>query len=393
MDCRNSIRSDRVRDTSLPLWDIFCKIVDNYGDIGVCWRLARQLASEHLLAVRLWVDDMATFAHFCPQLEPGSDLQTVAGVTIRRWGTPFDEVDAADVVVEAFACELPASYKAAMAARERKPAWVNLEYLSAEKWVSGTHGLPSPQALLDKYFFFPGFVSGTGGILREHELLARRDVFQHDARALAGFWRSIGLSPPVPGELRISLFCYENPATGALLEAWAARAEPVTCIVPDGVESGALTKFFKHFALGANSSVSRGNLSLRVIPFLEQDRYDLLLWACDFNFVRGEDSFVRAQWAARPFAWHVYPQENDAHRVKLGAFLDLYCAALAAGVVERLRAFWDLWNGGRCLDSLWPEAAARGARLQAHSRLWASELAKQPDLTSKLVNFCNNLLK
>ena len=139
----------------VPAWDIFCKVVDNYGDIGVCWRLARQLTTEHRFAVRLWVDNIATFAHLCPQLDPDSDIQLEQGVTVRRWRTPFVQGGAADVVIEAFACELPATYKVAMEARERKPAWVNLEYLSAEDWVSGTHGLPSPQPLLDKYFFFP----------------------------------------------------------------------------------------------------------------------------------------------------------------------------------------------------------------------------------------------
>jgi uncharacterized repeat protein (TIGR03837 family) len=380
-------------DHDLPAWDIFCKVVDNYGDIGVCWRLARQLATEHRMPVRLWVDDMAPFARLCPQLDPASDLQLERGVAIRRWRTPFGEAEAADVVIESFACELPANYKAAMAARERKPAWINLEYLSAEKWVSGTHGLPSPQPLLDKYFFFLGFASGTGGLLRERGLLAQRDVFQQDAGARSSFWRSIGLSPPEPLELRISLFCYDNPATSALLEAWAAGVGPVTCIVPEGVESRALMEFFKTSGLAPNSSVSRGNLSLRVIPFLEQERYDLLLWACDFNFVRGEDSFIRAQWAARPFAWHIYPQADDAHKLKLAAFLDLYCAGLQAVVAERLRAFWDPWNGDGFVDALWPAAAAQSAQLHDHSRVWATELAKQADLASNLANFCGNLLK
>ena len=26
-------------------WDIFCSVVDNFGDIGVTWRLARQLVA------------------------------------------------------------------------------------------------------------------------------------------------------------------------------------------------------------------------------------------------------------------------------------------------------------------------------------------------------------
>ncbi|HET9045379.1 MAG TPA: elongation factor P maturation arginine rhamnosyltransferase EarP, partial [Casimicrobiaceae bacterium] len=37
-------------------WDVFCKVVDNFGDAGVCWRLARQLVAEHDLAVTLWID-------------------------------------------------------------------------------------------------------------------------------------------------------------------------------------------------------------------------------------------------------------------------------------------------------------------------------------------------
>ena len=40
-------------------WDIFCSVVDNFGDIGVCWRLARRLSAGLGQQVRLWVDDLA----------------------------------------------------------------------------------------------------------------------------------------------------------------------------------------------------------------------------------------------------------------------------------------------------------------------------------------------
>ena len=40
-------------------WDVFCRVVDNYGDAAVCWRLARQLADEHGARVRLWIDLLA----------------------------------------------------------------------------------------------------------------------------------------------------------------------------------------------------------------------------------------------------------------------------------------------------------------------------------------------
>ena len=55
--------------SSRPQWDVFCAVVDNYGDIGVCWRLSRQLAAEHGIAVRLWVDDLKPFARLCPAVD------------------------------------------------------------------------------------------------------------------------------------------------------------------------------------------------------------------------------------------------------------------------------------------------------------------------------------
>ena len=188
-------------------WDIFCTVVDNYGDIGVCWRLARQLASEHGFVIRLWVDDLTPFARLCPDLDVTQELQTLRGVAIRRWCTPFPDVTPADVVVEAFGCPLPANYRTAMALQSPQPAWINLEYLSAEPWVNGTHGLPSPQPPLTRYFFFPGFTSDTGGLLRERSLLAQRDEFQDDKAALRQFWASIGMPIPHSDEIRVSLFC------------------------------------------------------------------------------------------------------------------------------------------------------------------------------------------
>ncbi|HLA30581.1 MAG TPA: elongation factor P maturation arginine rhamnosyltransferase EarP, partial [Pseudomonas sp.] len=141
-----------------PTWDIFCSVVDNYGDIGVTWRLARQLVAEHKVEVRLWVDDLGAFVRLCPEADTQAVVQLQQGVEIRQWPAPWQPVEAADVVIEAFACLLPEAYVAAMAARPAKVLWLNLEYLSAEEWVEGCHGLPSLQSNgLQKFFFFPGF--------------------------------------------------------------------------------------------------------------------------------------------------------------------------------------------------------------------------------------------
>ena len=376
-------------------WDIFCSVIDNYGDIGVCWRLARQLADERRRRVRLWVDRLVPFHRICPEIDPSLGRQMLRGVDIRLWTDPLPEAEAADVVIEAFACALPERYVAAMAARARKPVWINLEYLSAEEWVQGCHGLASPHPSLSliKHFFFPGFVSGTGGVACERNLAERRKAFQGNKEALAAFWQSLGLPQQQPDEARVSLFCYPNPAVEALFSVWAQDSRKVVCLVPEGVAREAIDASFAPASLsGAGSVMSRGSLQVRILPFLEQDLYDRLLWACDCNFVRGEDSFLRAQWASRPLVWHIYPQEDEAHRIKLEAFLRLYCAALTQDAAAGLRALWTAWNHKSAAGESWAGFWRHRAALEAHAGKWCENLLKNGDLASNLVKFCADRL-
>ena len=74
-------------------YDVFCKVVDNYGDAGVTWRLARQLVREHDLAVTLWIDALASLAKIAPRVDALRDDQVLAGVRIRMWKEPFAEVE------------------------------------------------------------------------------------------------------------------------------------------------------------------------------------------------------------------------------------------------------------------------------------------------------------
>lgn len=382
---------------SARTWDLFCTVVDNYGDIGVCWRLARQLAAEHGLRVRLWVDDLASFRKICPDIVLGRDTQHSHGVEIGWWREPFPALSPADVVVEAFACDPPASYVAAMAARQAKPAWINLEFLSAEDWVRGCHALPSPHPSfpLVKYFFFPGFVAGTGGLLAERGLAQARDRFQRTAAEQARFWESLGIPAPRAGELQVSLFCYPHAGVAALLQAWAAEPAPLRCLVPEGIATAALSAFFAAEAVAAGATLRKSTLEVRVFPFLDQDRYDRLLWACDLNLVRGEDSFVRGQWAARPLVWQIYPQKEQAHSPKLEAFLGLYCRGLQADSGAALAGFWRAWNSGdgKALKAAWPAYRGQLPQLREHAQRWAEDLGKTGNLANNLVQFCENLLK
>ncbi len=366
-------------------WDVFCRVIDNYGDAGVCWRLARQLVAEHGIAVTLWIDRLATLARFAPSLDPALAQQRDCGVIVRTLDDGSARSDAADVVIEGFGCGLPPRYVDAMTARKPTPLWVNLEYLSAEPWVDTVHAIasPHPRLALRRYFWFPGFTPGTGGLLREAGLLEARDAYQS------------ATSQRAAGEpLRIVLFSYPNRGLPALFDAWSEGDDAIACSVPEGVATAALDQWLRGDVPHAGQSVTHGHLALDVVPFTTQDAFDRLLWRADASFVRGEDSFVRAQWSARPFVWQPYPQEAGAHRLKLDAFLARYAASLHAPTAAAVATFWRAFNDedGVAAADAWPAFRDALAPLAAHGRSWAAHLATLPELGSGLVEFARDRL-
>lgn len=376
-------------------WDIFCRVVDNFGDIGVTLRLARGLAADHGLRVRLWVDDWQALARLCPAARQTAEVVRVDGVELRRWGEPFPPVAPAAAVIEAFACELPAPYVAAMAARVPAPLWINLEYLSAEAWVEDCHGLrsPHPRLPLVKHFWFPGFTARTGGLLREPGLLAERDAFCADPARRDAWLRRLG-GPAIPAETRwISLFAYEQPKLGELLQRWADASRPTLLLVPEGRVVPDVLRFFGQPQAPLGSVLRCAALTVVLLPFLDGADYDRLLWSCDLNFVRGEDSAVRAHWAARPFVWQLYPQRDDAHHAKLDAFLARLLDGMAADCAAAVRGFWRAWNGDGEPAAHWPAFEGCLPDLAARTRAWSEGLAAHDDLVTALVKFSELAVK
>lgn len=376
---------------------VFCRIVDNFGDAGVALRLSRQLAGEHAGDVTLWIDDVARLARISG-LDALRPDQRYEGVRVRALSAmpPPDDTALPDVVVETFGCGLPETYLDAMERASRQPVWVNLEYLSAEPGVDTLHALPSPhpKRALRRWFLFPGFTPSTGGLLRERDLFARRDRYQTGSLARAEPWTSLGFPAPPRDALTVSLFCYDNEALPALLRAWSEDDAPIACIVPEGVATSALERF-----LGGNLPRPRrirtvGALTLAVVPFVDQHAFDRRLWASDFNIVRGEDSFLRAQWAAKPFVWHIYPQAERAHVAKLAAFLDRYMQGLEAAVAVPLRNFWNAFNeaDASATAAAWGPLRAALPGLRSHAVAWADALRAQPDLSTQLIDFAGNRL-
>ncbi|HYD81447.1 MAG TPA: elongation factor P maturation arginine rhamnosyltransferase EarP [Paucimonas sp.] len=387
-----------VRQNPTTSLAIFCKVVDNYGDIGICWRLSRQLQQEHGIAVTLWVDDLRSFRRLCHEVAVDAEVQQLADVTVRHWRDQegvFSAGEVADIVIEFFACDIPPGYIAAMAQCEPRPVWLNLEGLSAEEWVEGCHTLPSPHPRLPltKYFFFPGFTGKTGGLLRESSLDEQRRCSQSEPSVMADFLARFGVTPAEMASLKASLFCYPHAPVAALFDAWRHGTTPVTGLVPEGVADTAVQAFLEGPAM-AGAWRTRGALTLRVLPFVEQSDYDRLLWACDLNFVRGEDSFVRAQWAGKPFVWHIYPQDKNLHHKKLRAFLQRYAAD-----IESLSAFTWFWNGASqdggdeqaACARLWPPFRSDLRKMACRSAEWERQVLANGDLASNLLKFAASL--
>ncbi|WP_434697234.1 elongation factor P maturation arginine rhamnosyltransferase EarP [Pseudomonas sp. Z1-14] len=371
-------------------WDIFCTVVDNYGDIGVTWRLARQLVAEHQCAVRLWVDDLRAFERLCPSIDVTLTEQWQQGVQVRHWPKDWQPTEAADVVIAAFACQLPSAYMDAMAERPAAPLWMNLDYLSAEDWVIGCHGLPSVKYKhVQKYFFFPGFQEGTGGLLREAGLLERRREFQQDGEAQRAFLQGLGVERESGARL-ISLFAYENDGLASWFDALAADARPSHVLVPESRILADVQRWIGIDGLKAGAVHRRGALTVQVLPFVRQDEYDQLLWCCDFNAVRGEDSFVRAQWAGRPLLWHIYQQEEDVHLEKLEAFLRLYTEGLPEAAEKAISGLWRAWNAGQGVAEHWSAACEQHQVLAEHAQAWCQKQASRAHLATALVKFYRN---
>jgi len=392
------MRPDTSPDSPAPRqWDIFCRVIDNFGDIGVCWRLVRQLA-ERGHTCRLWVDDASALRWMAPEVQ--ADGAGHPGIQVLPW--PADEnvlgnISPGQVVVEAFGCNLPDAWVARMQ-RPHPPAWINLEYFSAEAYVERSHGLPSPvmhgvgQGLM-KHFFFPGVTSATGGLLGPAPNFTPVDML--DTVRRQHMLHACGLPQLAlqPGHRVVSLFCYAH----APVQAWLTQLDLASANTPCHV---LLTPGHAQ-ALAAKWQPPEGShLQLHMLPALPQPQFDLLLQACDLNVVRGEDSAVSALWAGRPHLWHIYHQDDNAHAPKLEAFMAHWMAdwppALKASVQQLWRAFnmlaptdLSLANDFQHFDALWQGPA--WAHWQAFSAQSSMNQSQTPDLVTRLESFVAKL--
>ena len=358
--------------SKLLQWDIFCHVIDNHGDLGVSWRLAVNLA-ERGHSVHLWVDDASALAWMAPLGHPK--------VEVSKWSDAEAILTTGDVVVEAFGCRLPKQIENLIA--QRGSTWINLEYLSAEGYVTQSHGLASPVMQgpakgLTKWFFYPGFESGTGGLIRETDLKQRRAAFDRTAW-LECYAPQISMTKANAKTRWMSLFCYEPKVLQALLKQLIIDKTPTNLLVTQGRSQQAVAQALKVLEIPARGA---GNLQIEQLAYLSQTDYDHLLWACDLNFVRGEDSIIRALWAGKPFVWHIYPQDDQAHHKKLQAF----CETLQ--MPHDLAALHAVWNSISDSPPL-PIESNQFENWATWTQQTANQLEGQEDLATQLVQFAS----
>jgi uncharacterized repeat protein (TIGR03837 family) len=385
-------------------WDLFCRVVDNFGDVGIAWRLACQLAADASRSIRLYVDGLDSLARIEPRVDAQRDRQSLDEIDIVRWPSPISEtlsIEVATIVVELLGCGLPPAYVDAMAVHMRSDpltrlVWIDFEHLSAERWVADFHRRPSPHPHLPlvKHFFYPGFEADTGGLLLEPGLMGQDGSTIDDAAVREALWRRLSVEAPRNGEKRLSLFAYPDAPVDALLRVLAEdRSSRWSVLVPMGVATEAIASFFDGDAGAIGRARERGSLTVSTIPFVDQADYDRLLHVCDINFVRGEDSFVRAQAAGKPFVWQIYRQAEGAHEEKLVAFELLYEATLDPGNAAINRAFWHAWNAAS--GSVFVDAVEDAARawlkilpvFRAHALVWKGHIEAMPPLIERLTAF------
>lgn len=368
--------SDAMTATTPSRTDIFCRVVDNFGDAGVCWRLAQRFAALGI-APRLIIDRVDVLAKIAADVNPTAKCQTALGVEVVDWDAfaaagEADGFAPAPLVIETFGCRLPEAYEGAMASSAetgQAPFWINLDYLSAEDWVETCHDVWGlhPTLGIRKLWFFPGFTDRTGGVMVEDDYAARRAAFEA-GNGREKLLRSLNADPELPA---FFVFCYpvnDLDVLARMLKNSPLRRNVLLAPGEAGDRLEAMLSDEKH-------------LIVRRTPFVPQPQFDEILWSADAGVVRGEDSFVRAQLAALPFLWATYPTEDLAHRIKLNAWLEKRAAD------ERARTANALWVEDAADDavmSAWLAAADAGA-LNDDARRWAGRLIGRGDLARHIV--------
>lgn len=314
------IKKNLIKCFSMEI-TVLCKVVDNFGDIGVVFRLCRALSElKKNLEIRLVVSNLDSFAKISKGIDSTKTFQEFRGWKVFDWNDSalckkeFSK-NPPEFILECFQCGRPEWLEELLFSPQfnLNVQIVNVEYLTAESWADDFHLLKSGtrSAKIKKINFMPGFTKKTGGLILDKNFMRCLSEKKFALNLVKqNLYKKI-LSEDFSDSFKILIFSY--PKNFDFLASAIKEFSFLKKIIVF-VASGA-------GADSAKISLKKFKVDFVCLPFMQQEVWDAFLSLMDFSFVRGEDSFSRCCLFGNPFIWNIYPQEEEFHIVKLNAFL------------------------------------------------------------------------
>lgn len=380
-------------------FDIFCQVIDNLGDIGVSYRLAKILVQEYNCEINLFVDNLSAFAKIEKRVLANIAMQKIGNINVYLWDNNTQLPKPSNVVIETFGCTLPQNYLHCFTQtlKQKRPIWINLEYLSAEKWVEDCHCHPSPQSinnsLINKYFFFPGFSANTGGVNYE------KNIFNHSQswckrHSQIYFEKNFNINLSEYTQTML-LFIYKNLALPTLLNYLINAQKKSLILIPyvkDDYNLQVIKNMFCVDSVSIGKTIKNKNLDVLFFDFVAQEDFDKLLWSSDINFVRGEDSLVRGLIAGKVLVWQIYQQSENTHITKLQAFLDNYLTNLPTNTAQTIRQFFLSWNQQKTTEAELESFLKTQKEINLHNLNYQKVIQTHKSLAENITTFINTKL-
>lgn len=304
--------------------DIFCEIIDNFGDIGVVYRISKELKKIFQnVRIRMVLNRLEEFKAINKKVKD-ADFQEIDGlicVTEKYVKENAETFGTADVFIEAFGCNVPEEY--IKRAKENSKLWINLEYLSGEKWIEDFHLCESliDSKTLKKIFYMPGFSEKSGGVIIDSGFLERKEYGKNNREeVLKKYFPNVDIKDKLIG----TVFSYEKNFDNLLEVLKDYKKETLLILMGEKTQKSFSEILQKKLRENFGKIIKYGKITMMYADFLSQEEYEEVISAADFNFTRGEDSFVRGILLEKPFMWHIYLQEEKAHMDKIKAFTERF---------------------------------------------------------------------
>ena len=315
--------------------DIFCEIIDNFGDIGVVYRISKELKKIFQnVRIRIVLNRLEEFKAINKKVKD-VDYQEIDGlicVTEKYVKENMESFGVSDVFIEAFGCNVPEEY--VKTAKENSKLWINLEYLSGEKWIEDFHLCESliDSKTLKKIFFMPGFSEKSGGVIIDSGFLERMKFGKENRdEVLKKYFKDFDLKDKFIG----TVFSYEKNFENLLETLKNYEKETVLLLMGEKTQKSFSEILKKNLTEDYGNIVKYGKITMIYSDFFSQEEYEEIISASDFNFTRGEDSFVRGIILGKPFMWHIYLQEEKAHMDKIKAFTERFKESVEVSEEEK----------------------------------------------------------